>query len=313
MKKIVFLLLSIVLCLSFAGQIVGAQENVTLEPLYPEDLFASAQRFGEYFAHGENAVFQEENGEQIFYVPNSDNTGFQYTLSSIPYTTYTLHYEAALILYTEETTGMSHGEEACMLFGLRQGEQLFFHQIRLFNSNGMLLIDHWKFENGGWQAYAEEDTLLMVDLDAQDIYFDVTMQVENNSVDVYIDGEFAVTIANIADSAGGDSGVLAFRSSGEGFKMKNFNVYEGIIDPENLIQPESTPTLQPTQTATPTNTPEIPTNTPTTEPTEQIASPTPNPETGNGKTADIITIIVISVILVAAAGTGLGIYIKKKR
>lgn len=96
-KTVAFLTVLFMMCSTF---VVSATEETSVpQKLYPDDLFASSARFSEYFAGGQNAIFREENGEQVFYVPNSEYTGLQYSLSSVPYASFTVHFEASMILY----------------------------------------------------------------------------------------------------------------------------------------------------------------------------------------------------------------------
>ncbi len=312
MKKFLSVLFCMVLCLSLGmSQIaVNASEADAQRKLYPEDLLASEEKFGEYFSMASNCLYETVNGEYVMTIPDGVVPASH---SAVPYDAYTVQFDAALILYRQETAGVNSGEEICFIFG-KGSSNVPFHQVRLFNNNGLLQIMHEK-NNREWIFYEEDTTLLLSEVNEQDLYFTVTIQIDETNVYVYVDGEFVVQLTD-TEGCVGDNGYIGMRASGEGYKLKNFNVYEGLIEPEDIGSGNET--TKPSETPSGGVSSEAPTEMPTQTP-EQTANPTVQPTQnsggsgGNGGIAPWIWIVVVAVAVVVVGCVIVVILTTKKK
>ena len=151
----------------------------------------------------------------------------------------------------------------------------------------------------------------MDSVDAQDIYFTVTIQVDASDVTVYVNGEYILTLTDSSGYVGEEFGYIAFRGTAEGYKVKNFIVYEGLIEPEDLEE-----IVPPVQTTSPAATQEIPTETPspTLAPTNPADSTENDQNIANQKSGSAVgTMIAIIATVILAAAAAVFILIKKRR
>lgn len=264
----------------------GTDTDQEKQSYFPEDLFSSAERCGQFFVNADNPkiVYEEVDGEWVMHVPVHPGYDYLYTWEPIPYTHYTVTFDFCLNLFNE--SGM--GDELDFLFGLSD-KAVPFHQIALVNNNGILDLLH--YQHTGEKFYYYEGDTTFWDVYEEDLWGTLQVEVTPDDVSVYYDG---MLLAILEDTQGcvGEKGGIGIRGGSEGgWMIKNLVLVEGVSQEP---VPENTPTVQPTQT-----------------PESHTAQSTPE-QISNNRTASWIWIMPVSLI-VLAGGIGTFIFFRKRK
>lgn len=253
-------------------------EGQEKQSYFPNDLFSSADRCGQFFVNADNPkiIYEEVDGAWVMHVPVHPGYDYLYTWEPIPYTHYTVTFDFCLNLFNESGVG----DELDFLFGLSD-KAVPFHQIALVNKNGILDLLHYQHTGEAFHYY-EEDTTFW-DLYEEDLWGTLQVEVTPDDVCVYYEG---MLLAVLEDTQGcvGEKGGIGIRGGSEGgWKIKNLTLVEGVSQEP---VPENTPTVRPTQT--------------------------PEEEPQNQKTS-WSWIIPVGVLVVLAGGIGTFIFVRKRK
>ena len=287
----------VLICLLLTTPLVTyAQEN-----FYPADVFHSMEQCSQYFERCSQNTFEEVDGEMVMTVPFHQAIDWMYSKAPVDYDTYTIAFDFAL--------RADNGSEANLLFAMA-GDGGAFHQISFVNSGGNLYLVHYEFTGAEWITYSD-DHMMFASYEG-DTWCSAIVEFMPDEINIYIDGEYALTLMETPDYFNGHIGLRC--GSAGGFKIKNFTLTEGIGETatetpteEPAVELTEEPTEEPTVEVT-----EEPTEEPTVEVTEaptQVATQAPTQKPSLQEEEDssslvlwfaIAGIVVVGTVLVAA-------------
>ncbi len=307
MRKVISMLLVLVILSCSMMLPVSAEEDDAVTPakLYPDNLLASEANFEKYFRDTTDTfTFEEVDGEYVMTVLSTNKSGyFVLCKDPIPYETYTITMDVAVNLSTADTWEKASGDEACMLVGCTNPIGTG-HQVRSLVAYKKL---HMRHELIG--AVAGKTFTAVRDDDADtgvaagdDVYITYRFEVYPDEILVYFEGNY-VNLTN-SDGHTGQKSYFGFRGTGEGWKVKNVQVYEGIYDPETWEPPV-------TETEAPTEAPE--TDEVTQAPEQSPIVDNENQQDGNNMTGILIGAIIVAVVVIAGCAVVIVLVMKKKK
>lgn len=318
-KFLVMLLAMVMLCCSMALPVFATEEEVATPPkLYPDDLLSSEAKFEEYFRDTQGAFeFEEVDGEYVMTVLDTSSVGyFVLAKDAIPYETYTVTMDVAINLATAASWETASGDEACVLIGCTNPIGTG-HQVRLMVAYKTLFMKHEQIGVTPGETFTaiNDDSQNLLTAPGDDVYVTFRFEVYEDEIMVYFEGdnlemEVAPVSLTGSDGSTGDKSYVGFRGSRKGWKVKNFQVYEGIYDPATYVPPESNETEEPTQSPEETVTPSASAPADGDAPTTSTAPE--DEKDGDSNTLLIVAIIAAAVVIIGCVVVVLLVTKKKK-